>query len=564
MNKQLFFPQLPPKYADKFYISESINISASKTFIVCSKESNTPEYVLKTVGEYIFNKNIYKKIKSVKCENLQNDYEYILYQHNYYIFSPYQQNLVSILTTCGLSLSNILKLAADIGNALEKLNNSSICHLDCTPDNIYCTSDNTYCLGDFSSSMFYQKNNTQTLYMTPGFIPPEIKNEQKVSNQSDQYILATTLYTLLNNGYKPDDRNSSCFDREIPVCLQNIIRKAMSDNPSERYKSLAEFTKNICEISSSPEVLSSTYRIQISEKEHPLSVLATKPLPKTFSPVPKIDHDKKAAKKPANKTPAPKPPVSKPSKKKSSNIPLIILVLITGVLCAAAFYKFVYIPKQEKEKKTEELMEFMPSESFIASMENLENNIASTTSESSENQQLCSESPAISESLEEQTSEISEPENTIEENDDELKELDFDNNNLKKIPYPNLSDMECNKISCIYANNNQLEDLESLTDFPSLTELYLSDNHISDISDIYDCTHLKTLVISYNDITDISPLGSLLELENLDISGNKNLSDVLSLAYIPNLKLLNITDTNITVDEVSYIKSYIPDCTIIY
>ena len=124
--------------------------------------------------------------------------------------------------------------------------------------------------------------------------------------------------------------------------------------------------------------------------------------------------------------------------------------------------------------------------------------------------------------------------------------------------------MECNKISCIYANNNQLEDLESLTDFPSLTELYLSDNHISDISDIYDCTHLKTLVISYNDITDISPLGSLLELENLDISGNKNLSDVLSLAYIPNLKLLNITDTNITVDEVSYIKSYIPDCTIIY
>ena len=206
----------------------------------------------------------------------------------------------------------------------------------------------------------------------------------------------------------------------------------------------------------------------------------------------------------------------------------------------------------------------MPSESCIASMENLENNIASTTSESSENQQLCSESPDISESLEEQTSEISEPENTIEENDDELKELDFDNNNLKKIPYPNLSDMECNKISCIYANNNQLEDLESLTDFPSLTELYLSDNHISDISDIYDCTHLKTLVISYNDITDISPLGSLLELENLDISGNKNLSDVLSLAYIPNLKLLNITDTNITADEVSYIKSYIPDCTIIY
>lgn len=563
MNKQLFFPQLPPKYADKFYISESINISASKTFIVCSKESNTPEYVLKTVGEYIFNKNIYKKIKSVKCENLQNDYEYILYQHNYYIFSPYQQNLVSILTTCGLSLSNILKLAADIGNALEKLNNSSICHLDCTPDNIYCTSDNTYCLGDFSSSMFYQKNNTQTLYMTPGFIPPEVRNEQRVCPQSDQYILATTLYTLLNDGYRPYDKNHSAFDKNIPVCLQNIIRKAMSDNPSERYKSVAEFIKNISEISSSQEILSCSYKIQISENEHPLSVLATKPLSKTFSPVPKIDHDQKATNKPATKTSASKPPVSKPPKKKTSNIPLIILVLITGALCAAAFYKFVYIPKQEKEKKTEELMEFMPSESFIASMENLENNIPAT-SESSENQQLYSESPDISESPEEQTSEISEPENTIEENDDELKELDFDNNNLKKIPYPNLSDMECNKISCIYANNNQLEDLESLTDFPSLTELYLSDNHISDISDIYDCTHLKTLVISYNDITDISPLGSLLELENLDISGNKNLSDVLSLAYIPNLKLLNITDTNITVDEVSYIKSYIPDCTIIY
>ena len=119
-------------------------------------------------------------------------------------------------------------------------------------------------------------------------------------------------------------------------------------------------------------------------------------------------------------------------------------------------------------------------------------------------------------------------------------------------------------ITCIYAGNNYIKNLDGISSFNNLQELYLNDNKLTDLSAISDCNRLKTLVLSYNKIRDLSFLSSLTALEYLDISSNKNIKDISVLYRLTHLKTLNISSTNVSQKEYRQLIKKLPACQIIY
>lgn len=119
-------------------------------------------------------------------------------------------------------------------------------------------------------------------------------------------------------------------------------------------------------------------------------------------------------------------------------------------------------------------------------------------------------------------------------------------------------------ILCIYAGNNLFRDLKGIEKFSQLEEFYGNNDHIMDISNINRCTNLKTLILSYNSIEDISAVSGLTNLEHLDLSSNKKLTDIKPLYRLRSLKVLNISDTNVSQKEYRQLIKKLPACQIIY
>lgn len=143
-------------------------------------------------------------------------------------------------------------------------------------------------------------------------------------------------------------------------------------------------------------------------------------------------------------------------------------------------------------------------------------------------------------------------------------EADLSNKNLFSIPNPQNNNFSCDKLTILYANVNKIDNLENIIHYTSLKELYLSDNQITSILPLEEINNLEILVLSYNKITDLSPLCTLTKLTNLDLSGNKNMYNFNELVSLYNLKTLNVTNTNITNDEIKFLSSNIPGCKIFY
>lgn len=79
-----------------------------------------------------------------------------------------------------------------------------------------------------------------------------------------------------------------------------------------------------------------------------------------------------------------------------------------------------------------------------------------------------------------------------------------------------------------------------------------------------DIKKLNTLIISYNNLHDISGLSLCKNLSVLDLSGNTNLANIKSLAKIKPLKILNLTNTNVTSSEINYLKKQLRKCDIVF
>ena len=157
-----------------------------------------------------------------------------------------------------LTVTDVIKLATDVCNALEVCHEQKIIHRDIKPDNIFVSGNGDFKLGDFGVARTIEKTvSGLSKKGTYTYMAPEVYKGEAYGTNVDLYSLGIVMYKLLNNNREPflpphpelikySDKNDALVKRisgeVIPPpanCnefLSRVILKSISFNSWERYQ----------------------------------------------------------------------------------------------------------------------------------------------------------------------------------------------------------------------------------------------------------------------------------------------------------------------------------------
>jgi serine/threonine protein kinase len=154
-----------------------------------------------------------------------------------------------------LPVDKVVEIMFKCAKALDYAHRESVVHRDIKPSNILVTKDKDVKIGDFSIAHINKPDSTTTqaggVMGSPKYMSPEQLNEEHVTNRSDLFSLGVVMYELLTGRHPFEAENFSRlvnlilhetppplrdFRSDIPVVLENIVRKAMQKNADERYQ----------------------------------------------------------------------------------------------------------------------------------------------------------------------------------------------------------------------------------------------------------------------------------------------------------------------------------------
>jgi serine/threonine protein kinase len=161
-----------------------------------------------------------------------------------------------------LPLSKALQLAEEIAEALDYAHAQGVVHRDIKPGNILVTEDGHAKVADFGIAKLNLAHFTLPgrVLGTPAYMAPEQLSGEGVDGRSDLFSLGVILYAMVT-GHSPFQGNSattvcfkvanrepvaaSTFDLTLPPELDEVISRAMSKDPEQRYQRGAEFAEDV-------------------------------------------------------------------------------------------------------------------------------------------------------------------------------------------------------------------------------------------------------------------------------------------------------------------------------
>lgn len=159
-----------------------------------------------------------------------------------------------------LSEEQKLTLLTQVGEALQHAHNNLVLHLDIKPDNVLVEADGRPCLLDFGIARLMDDEAEGYRAFTPGYASPEQIRGEYLTAASDVFSLGALMFRIFS-GHPPfsaprfapsrtilaeregfAERLPQLDElRELHPDLQAIIRKAMADDPAERYRTVESF-----------------------------------------------------------------------------------------------------------------------------------------------------------------------------------------------------------------------------------------------------------------------------------------------------------------------------------
>jgi serine/threonine protein kinase len=161
-----------------------------------------------------------------------------------------------------LPVESALRLALELGEALDCAHRQGVVHRDLKPANILVTEDGHAKIADFGVAKLNLSNQTLggRALGTPAYMSPEQLNGEAVDGRSDLFSLGVILYTVLT-GHRPFQGNSAVtvsfkvvnhepmpatlFDTALPESLDAVIARAMAKDPADRYQSGMEMVADL-------------------------------------------------------------------------------------------------------------------------------------------------------------------------------------------------------------------------------------------------------------------------------------------------------------------------------
>ncbi len=155
-----------------------------------------------------------------------------------------------------ISIVNALKICIQVANALHIAHQKKIVHRDIKPENVMITKKGKVKVMDFGIAHLSGETITSTgvIIGTLGYMSPEqLKGIKEIDARSDIYSLGIMLYELISGRRPFSSKNVQYMslvdifkvkDEKTKVYignLDNIIQKAISESPANRYQNAADF-----------------------------------------------------------------------------------------------------------------------------------------------------------------------------------------------------------------------------------------------------------------------------------------------------------------------------------
>src|SRR5262245_46592192 len=159
-----------------------------------------------------------------------------------------------------MPLESAVKVALQIGSALEAAHLRGILHRDLKPANIMITTAGSKLL-DFGIAKLIsgEEGPTQTTGVsgTPLYMSPEQAEGKRLDERSDGFSFGAVLYELLAGRRAFDSLAAVLRDEpirlDIPVRLQSIVTRCLRKNPSERFPAFSEVRAALEQVGQTPE-----------------------------------------------------------------------------------------------------------------------------------------------------------------------------------------------------------------------------------------------------------------------------------------------------------------------
>ena len=174
-----------------------------------------------------------------------------------------------------LNWKETLHFAIQIAKALEHAHSRGIVHRDIKPHNVMVLKNGSVKVADFGIAQVTSNTNTLTTEALGSvhYISPEQAKGGRVDNRSDIYSLGVVMYEMIA-GRVPYDGDTpvniaiqhinggaqkpSQYNPNVPVGLEQIIRKAMSLAPSDRYLTATAMLYDMDEFRKTPTMVFET------------------------------------------------------------------------------------------------------------------------------------------------------------------------------------------------------------------------------------------------------------------------------------------------------------------
>lgn len=151
-----------------------------------------------------------------------------------------------------IDYDEVVRLAHEIGEALDYAHSRGVIHRDIKPHNIMVNSDNHAIVTDFGLALMTELGTQGEIFGSPHYIAPEQAiSSAGVVPQSDLYAFAVVIYEMLTNSV-PFDAGEPLdiammhmsdplpsprqFRPELPEAVEQVLFKALAKTPQERYE----------------------------------------------------------------------------------------------------------------------------------------------------------------------------------------------------------------------------------------------------------------------------------------------------------------------------------------
>ena len=243
-----------------------------------------------------------------------------------------------------LNANETLHFANQIAKALEHAHSRGIVHRDIKPHNIMVLRNGSVKVADFGIARSIAKGNTlqKEALGSVHYISPEQAKGEHVDARSDIYSLGVVMYEM-STGKQPYEGSSpvnvalqhinstpvlpTALNLQIPAGLEQIIMKAMAQNPEDRYSSAVELQSAIEQFQKDPTTVFPYPMPSVGKKKKNLGEQAR--VKKSADK----ESDENMAKKPA-KLPEDKRKQGKNSKKNSKLDTIAIVACVAAILIA--------------------------------------------------------------------------------------------------------------------------------------------------------------------------------------------------------------------------------------